>query len=35
LAERHLGNGSQAAEYLRKALEVSPSLWQAEGGFDK
>jgi tetratricopeptide (TPR) repeat protein len=35
LAESHLGNGSQAAEYLHKALEVSPSLWQAEGDVDK
>ena len=35
LAESHLGNGLQAADYLRKALEVSPSLWQAESNVDK
>jgi tetratricopeptide (TPR) repeat protein len=35
LAEHHLGNDSLATEYFRRAVEISPSLWQAEGDFDK
>jgi tetratricopeptide (TPR) repeat protein len=35
LAERHLGRESQATDYFRKAVAIDPSLWQAEGDFDK
>jgi tetratricopeptide (TPR) repeat protein len=35
LAEHHLGHDSQATEYFGKAVEISPSLWQAEGDFDR
>ncbi len=35
LAMRHLGHESQAASYLHKAVEIAPSLWQAEADLYK
>jgi len=35
LAERHLGRELQAAKYLTQAVDINPSLWQAEGEFDQ
>jgi tetratricopeptide (TPR) repeat protein len=35
LAERHLGHEADAATYLRKAIDLNPSLWQAETEVDR
>jgi len=35
LAERHLGHEADAATYLRKAIDLNPSLWQAETEADR
>jgi tetratricopeptide (TPR) repeat protein len=35
IAERHMGRESEATKYLRKAIEINPSLWQADGDFDQ
>jgi tetratricopeptide (TPR) repeat protein len=35
LAERQLGREIEATKYLRRAVEISPSLWQAEVDLNK